>query len=557
MNWLKQLFSRRRLYNDVSDEIKQHLKEKIEELVAGGMSSKEAAYAARREFGNVSLIENDSHAVWRWPTIESCFADVRYGLRTLGKSPGFTAAAILTLALGIGANTAIFQLLDAVRLRNLPVRDPQSLALVEVKGGNQGYGVSHYATQLTYPLWEQVRAHQGSFSGVFAWTSDGNDVRVGQGSEARHARGLMVSGETFDVLGVLPIRGRLFTAEDDRPGCGMPGMVLSYGFWQSQFGSRDSAIGSKLLIESHPVEVLGVTPPSFFGFEVGKNFDVAVPICSLTAFAPGDAAFTQRDYFWLTVMGRLKPEWTTERAAAQLDAMSPGIFEATVPPGRSTESQNDYRAFRLAAYPAANGLSGLREEYDTSLWLLLGITGLVLLIACANLANLMLVRASARERETAVRLALGASRWRLIRQLFAESLLLAAGGAVFGIYLAKAFGRTIVWLLSTSGNALELDMALDWRVLFFTASLAVTTCLAFGLMPAFRSSRTAPGDALKSGSRGVTAGRERFSFQRILVLRKSLFPWCCSWVHCCLSAASAIWPHSIPDSARKIFCWLS
>ena len=518
MNWLKQLFSRRRLYNDVSDEIKQHLKEKIEELVAGGMSSKAAAYAARREFGNVSLIENDSHAVWRWPTIEGFFADVRYALRTLGKSPGFTAAAILTLALGIGANTAIFQLFDAVRLRNLPIRDPQSLALVEVRGGNQGYGVSHYATQLTYPLWEQVRAHQVSFSGVFAWTSDGNDVRIGQGSEARHARGLMVSGETFDVLGVLPIRGRLFTAEDDRPGCGIPGMVISYGFWQSQFGGRDSAIGSKLLIENHPVEVLGVTPPSFFGFEVGKNFDFAVPFCSLTAFASGDAAFTRRDYFWLTVMGRLKPEWTTERATAQLEAMSPGIFEATVPPGRSTESQNDYRAFRLAAYPAANGLSGLREEYDTSLWLLLGITGLVLLIACANLANLMLVRASARERETAVRLALGASRWRLIRQLFAESLLLAAGGAVFGIYLAKVFGRTIVWLLSTSGNALELDMALDWRVLSFTASLAVTTCLAFGLMPALRSSRTAPGDALKSGSRGVTAGRERFSFQRILVV---------------------------------------
>src|SRR5580700_3307482 len=168
MNWLKQLFSRRRLHNDVSDEIKQHLKEKIEELVAGGMSSKEAAYGARREFGNVSLIENDSHAVWRWPTIEGFFADLRYALRTLRKSPGFTAAAILTLALGIGANTAIFQLLDAVRLRNLPVRDPQSLALVEVKGGNHGYGVSHYASQLTYPLWEQLRAHQVSFSGVFA-----------------------------------------------------------------------------------------------------------------------------------------------------------------------------------------------------------------------------------------------------------------------------------------------------------------------------------------------------------------------------------------------------
>jgi len=239
MNWLKQLFSRHRLYNDVSDEIKQHLKEKIEELVAGGMSSKEAAYAARREFGNVSLIENDSHAVWRWPTMESFFADVRYALRTLRKSPGFTAAAILTLALGIGANTAIFQLLDAVRLRNLPVRDPQSLALVEVKGGNQGYGVSHYATQLTYPLWEQVRAHQGSFFWRFRldqrWKR--RPCRTGLRSQARarpdgQRRNIRCAGRAADQGAIVHRRGR--PAGLRRPGHGNQLWILAEPVWRSR-----------------------------------------------------------------------------------------------------------------------------------------------------------------------------------------------------------------------------------------------------------------------------------------------------------------------------------
>ena len=514
---LQTLFRRDQNAQRLNDEMQFHLEQQIAENICAGMSREEARYAAQRTFGNSTALKEETHETWGWIWFEQVGQDLRYTFRTLRKSSGFTSTAILTLALGIGANTAIFQLLDAVRLRSLPVSAPQSLALVQINGGNRGFGVSHYDTQLTYPLWDYIRAHHEAFSGVFAWTSDGN-VRIGQGSQAIRARGLLVSGETFTVLGVTPIRGRLFTPEEDRPGCGLLGVVISYGFWQSEFGGSDSAIGSKLLIEGYPVEVIGVTPPSFFGLEVGKNFDLALPFCSLTGFHPATDALTRRDYFWLTVMGRLKPGTTTEAASAQLAAVSPGIFESTVPDGRGTESQNTYRAFRLAAYPAANGLSQLRKTYDTSLWLLLCITGLVLLIACANLTNLMLVRAGTREREMAVRLACGASRWRLVRQLLTEGLLLAACGAFLGLYLARVFGRSILWLLSTERNVLELHLALDWRVLFFTVSIAVTTCLVFGLVPAFRSSRAEPGDALKSGSRGVTIGLEHFSFQRFLVV---------------------------------------
>jgi len=514
---LRSLFRKNQVDREFDEELGAYLEMEAAEKMRQGVSRQDALREVRLERGS---LEGSKEVVrsggWEF-FVETCWQDLRYAFRTLRRSAGFTATGILTLALGIGANTAIFQLLDAVRLQSLPVSAPQSLALVEIKGGNHGFGISNRDTNLTYPLFEQLRAHQEAFSGVFAW-SGGDEVAVGQGSQQRRARVLWLTGNTFAVLGVPPIRGRLFTDEDDRRDCSIQGVVISYGFWQSEFGGRDSAIGSKLLIQGHPAEVLGVTPPDFFGLEVGNNFDLAEPFCSVTAFRPAASVLARRDLFWLTVMGRLKPGWSTDQASVQLDAISPGLFEATEPDGYSTKSQGAYRAFRLAAYPAANGLSDLRKTYDASLLLLFGITGLVLLIACANLANLMLVRAGTREREMAVRLACGASRWRLVRQLLTEGLLLAAGGAFLGLYLATIFGRSILWLLSTERNVLELNLALDWRVLLFTASIAVMTCLVFSLVPAFRSSRAKPGDALKSGSRGVTAGLERFSFQRVLVV---------------------------------------
>src|SRR2546430_1215138 len=292
---------------------------------------------------------------------------------------------------------------------------------------------------------------------------------------ARPALRLYVTGEFFRVLGVQPWRGRLILPEDEGGACPPSKAVVSYAYWQGEMGGRDIGAGSTLMINDGLKEVVGVTPAGFFGLAVGDSFDVAIPFCQ-----PKEL---RRDVFDVTVMGRLRPGWTLQRDSLWLDAVSPGIFEATALTGYSTETIETYKRFRLAAYAAAGGVSWLRTQYDSSLQLLLAITALVLLIACANLANLMLARASAREHEVAVRLALGASRSRLLRQLLAESALLAAIGTVLGIYLAQFLSRILVWSLSTESGSVRLAVETDWRALLFAAGLAALTCAFFGAVP--------------------------------------------------------------------------
>ena len=248
----------------------------------------------------------------------------------------------------------------------------------------------------------------------------------------RYAQGLWVSGEFFDVLGIQPVLGHVFHLSDDHAGCGAPGAVISYRFWQTEFGGEASAIGKSVSLEGHAFPVLGVTPPSFHGVDVGHSFDVAALICSEPVIAGEGSIYSWRHGWWLAVMGRLNPGWTLEKASAQLGSISPGIMAGTLPPVYQAEAREKYLQKKLAAFPGSTGLSNLRREYESPLWVLLAITGLVLLIACANLTNLMLVRGSAREREIAVRIALGAARGRILRQLFTESLLIALLGAALG-----------------------------------------------------------------------------------------------------------------------------
>ena len=515
MNWLRRLFGRRRLESELERELRFHLERQTAHLERAGLSKEEAARQTRLQFGGGEQVREECRDARGTRWLETACADVRLALRGLRKSPGFTATAVGMLALGIGANAAIFSLLDAVRLRSLPVPRPQQLALVQIEGGNPGFGITEGPRFLSYAVWERILEQQHGFSGVFAWNADG--LRIGSGESARPAKGLWISGGFFSALEIAPAGGRLFRPQDDRRGCGTPGAVISYGFWQSEFGGRPSVIGSTLLIQDRPTEVLGITARGFRGLEPGTTFDVALPICSIESYSSTDTSLRRTDVSFLTVMGRLKPGWTVARATSQLRSISPGIFAATLPTGYENPGYRAYKGFRLAAYSAANGVSNVRDSYDRSLWLLLGITALVLLIACANLANLILVRAARREREMAVRLALGASRGRLIRQLLTESLLLALTGALFGGLIGQLLTRAILLLVATESDAPQLDLSLDWRLLAFMACVAIGTCLVFGLAPAFRGSRVAPGAAIKAGARGMTADKQQDWLRRALV----------------------------------------
>src|SRR5215472_7119890 len=517
--WLKlqSLFRRNRSTQRLNDEIQFHLEQQIAENIAAGMGPEGARHAAMRTFGNPTFLKEATRDTWGLLWLEHVAQDLRCGLRSLRKNPGFTAVAVLTLALGIGANTAIFQLIDALRLRVIPVKDPQQLVTVQLADstGIRGHETSGYPV-LTNAIWEKLRDNQDVFSGVLAWGS--NNFGLTPGGEVRLAQGLFVSGDFFQVLGVRPLMGRIFNASDDRRGCGLPGAVVSYAFWQRELGGDPSAVGHKLTLNYHPIEIIGVTPPGFFGLEVGRSYDVAVPICSQAVLWSEGTWLDEGTVWWLNVMGRLKPGSTREKANAQLAVISPGIFQGTLPSNYPGESVKDYLKFKLTAVLADSGVSWLREQYSDSLSLLLSTAALVLLIARANLANLMLARATTREHEFSVRFAMGASRSRLIRHSMTESLLLALLGGALGLFLAGALSKFLVASLGTQEDAPFLDLKPDWRLLAFTFGLASLTCILFGLVPALRASRVSPAEAYKSAGRGVTASRKRFGFRQGLVV---------------------------------------
>jgi predicted permease len=502
---------------DLREEIQSHLAMAIADRIARGETPEAAAAAARRELGNVPQIQEATRDVWGGRWLQQGAQDVRYALRVFRRSPGFAAVAILSLALGIGANTALFAVVNAVRLRALPVADPATLVEVYIRDrdGARGSFETWYPA-VTQPIWRELQRNRGPFAGLFAWGRD--EFSLSSGGEARTADGLWVSGEFFDTLGLTPAAGRLLSPADDRPGCALRA-VLGHGMWRRAYGGDPSAIGRTMTLNAKTVEIVGVAPAAFHGLEVGRAFDVALPLCAEPAFSSdGRGRLNAGTTWWLSVFGRLEPGWTAERASAHLAAVSTALFRTSLPAAYPPVSVEKYLNFKLAARPAGAGLSQLREMYGSPLSLLLAIAGLVLVVACANLANLLLARASARQREIAVRLGLGASRGRLVRQLLTESLVLVALGTVLAVLSAGTMGQALVAALETSENSITLPLVIDWRVLAFAAGLAGTTCLLFGLAPALRGTRIAAGAVMRASTRGATASRDALSLRRTLVV---------------------------------------
>ena len=517
MNWWQRVWRRNRMERQLDAELRFHLERHEAELIAQGIEPGEARRRARLAIGGPEQVKEQCRDARGTRWVEDLAQDIRYALRALWLQPGFAAVCVITLALGIGANTAIFQLLDAVRLRTLPVENPQGLRQIKIDQphGRTGNFTTRYPA-LTNAIWEQIQDKQKGFSGVFAWAPW--PFNIAETSDVRRAEGIWVSGDFFNVLGVRPLIGRVFSAADGTQGCSASGAVISYSFWQREYGGSSDVLEKQVHVNHHAFNIIGVTRPNFYGVEVGHTYEIALPLCAEPIVQGTESLLNDRHAWWLTVVGRLRPGWTDEQAAAQLRAASPAIFESALPPEFDAKEADHFRGYKLGVFPAATGNSDLRQTYADPLNLLLGLAGLVLLIACGNLTNLMLARGSSRAREMAVRLAMGASRARLVRQLLAESLLISVIGTCVGVVIARWLANSLVAFLSTARNPLSMNLAMDGRILAFTAGLATLTCVLIGLAPALRATSVAPGMMLKSTGRGMTAGRERFGLRKVLVV---------------------------------------
>jgi len=500
---------------DLDEELRAFLEAEVDERMRSGMSREDATRAARADIGSLEAVKDHTRDAGWESRLESLWRDVRYAVRSLRRSPSFAAVAVLTLALGIGANSAVFSVVNGLLLRTLPVTAPERLAMISTQQSiNAGFGAGW-----NFAMWDQFRQRAQLFDGAIAWTYLPQHFDLADTGESDPADGLFVSGQFFRELGVPALLGRTLLPEDDELGKEREhAAVISYGFWQRRLGGAPDAIGRRLMVNRAPVTIVGVTPAGFFGPEVGRAFEIALPIGSAPVILNEPTWAKPEGRSYLAVMLRLKSGQSREAASALLRGMQRQIIEAAMPRnGIWGEVQDDMMKDPIVLTPASAGTSELRRQYSQPLLTVLAIAAAVLLVACVNIANLLLVRATSRQQELQVRLAIGASRWRILQQMLVESLLLSATGAAVGLGVAAWGSRTLVAQLSTWFDRIVLDVSLDWRVVAFTAAVAVATGVLFGMAPAI----TAFDLARHGGGRSPIGARSTDS-RRAVVLRGGL-----------------------------------
>jgi predicted permease len=525
---VRSLFRRRRVEQELSDEVRFHLEKLTEENVARGMTPDEARYAALRELGGVEQIKEECRDMRRVNRIENLIQDVRYGLRQLRRSPGFTAVAVVTLALGIGANVAILSLIDQTLLRSLPVQHPEQLVVVnstETKAGSTSTDYSLDAA-FSYPMYKDLRDKNQVFSGLLACYPY-VEANVSWRGEAERANSELVSGNFFQVLGVQAVRGRVFSPGDETAPGANPVAVLSYAYWTQHFGGNPGILNQTLDINATPMTVVGVTPPGFTGVQAGVAPDLFIPITMRAQMMPNSNRLDDVSDYYLAVLGRLKPRVSRIQAQGGLQPVFHAILESELPimiakeTITSPEMQKGVLNGKIELTPGARGRPVLQEFGQAPLALLMLMVGLVLLVACANLAGLLLARGEARQHEIALRLALGARRGRLVRQLLTESVIVAAAGGGAGLLVGWLTLRSILSALSRvplvalllSGLAAVLDA----RILAFAASATVLSALLFGLLPALKTSRADLQTSLKQQG-GASAGLGSVRLRKLLLV---------------------------------------
>ena len=503
MNWLMQLFSRRRMYGELSEEIREHLDEKTDELVAGGMSREEATYAARRMFGNVSLAEENARDVWRWVPIENFFADVRYGLRMLRRNPAFTAVGLLTIAIGIGANAAVFSVVNSVLLKPLNYPKPQELvALHQIAPGAAGLADFRNGLLLSPSMYFTYAEQNRTFQSLGVWIPD--TANVTGLAEPEQARAVNVSDGVLQALAVPPALGRWFSQADQIPN-GAERVMLSYGYWQRRFGGDRAVVGRNVLVDSRSREIIGVMPQGFRFLDA--DFDLIVPL----AFDRGKLILAGFGYHGVA---RLKPGVAIAEANADMARMLP-IWMDSWSNGPGT-NPHIYETWKITPRirPLKQQVLGNVSEV---LWVVMATIGLVMMIACANVANLLLVRVESRQQELAVRAALGAGWARIVRGLLVESVLLGLMGGALGIGLAYAGVRFLV--ATGPANLPRLsEISIDARTVGFALLLSVLSGLLFGLIPAVKYAGQRTTLALRSAGRTISVSRERHLARNLLVV---------------------------------------